>query len=304
MILVTGGLGFLGTHTARALLDLGEECLAVGRSAPAGRTGRLVVEPLDCTDLGALLALGGRYPVTGIVHLAGVRPGSVPVVDELRANVTAGLNVVAAAVAWGVPRVTVASTIGVYGGVPGPVWREDSPLPVASAGGIPASKKAVEVLLPVAAAGATEVVHVRIGAAWGPGGRPASPFIAAPALVHAAVRGMDPPVVQADDAVDLIYAPDCGRAIAAVATAERLPHAVYNIGGGAAVTNARFADALRSAVPGAEVALSPGRSERAVPGDPYLDPTRLRADTGFRPAFDLPAAVADYVAWLRAGHPR
>jgi len=27
MILITGGLGFIGAHTARALLDLGESCL-------------------------------------------------------------------------------------------------------------------------------------------------------------------------------------------------------------------------------------------------------------------------------------
>jgi nucleoside-diphosphate-sugar epimerase len=40
------------------------------------------------------------------------------------------------------------------------------------------------------------------------------------------------------------------------------------------------------------------------PGDnPYLDTTRLTRDTGFTPAFDVAAAVADYVAW-RAGNPR
>lgn len=33
MILVTGGLGFIGSHTVRALLDLGEECLLVQRNA-------------------------------------------------------------------------------------------------------------------------------------------------------------------------------------------------------------------------------------------------------------------------------
>lgn len=46
----------------------------------------------------------------------------------------------------------------------------------------------------------------------------------------------------------------------------------------------------------------PGR--QAGPGDnPYLDTTRLTCDTGFRPAFDIAAAVADYVAW-RAGNSR
>ena len=30
---------------------------------------------------------------------------------------------------------------------------------------------------------------------------------------------------------------------------------------------------------------------------------RLTADTGFTPGYDVPGAVADYVAW-RAAHPR
>ena len=36
---------------------------------------------------------------------------------------------------------------------------------------------------------------------------------------------------------------------------------------------------------------------------PYLDITRLSADTGFTPSFDVTTAVADFVAWL-ADNPR
>ena len=35
-----------------------------------------------------------------------------------------------------------------------------------------------------------------------------------------------------------------------------------------------------------------------------LDISRLRQDTGYEPAYDLQTAVADYLAWLRAGHQR
>ena len=35
MILITGGLGFIGSHTTRALLDLGESCVLVQRRATA-----------------------------------------------------------------------------------------------------------------------------------------------------------------------------------------------------------------------------------------------------------------------------
>ena len=60
MILITGGLGFIGSHTARALVHLGEPCVLVQRREPvlpedlAGEAGRRVfTERADITDLAA-----------------------------------------------------------------------------------------------------------------------------------------------------------------------------------------------------------------------------------------------------------
>ncbi len=80
MILVTGGLGSIGSHTARALLDLGESVvLTVHRSTQLPEYladepgGRVVVEPLDTTDEATFLDIGKRHEITGIVHLAAAR---------------------------------------------------------------------------------------------------------------------------------------------------------------------------------------------------------------------------------------
>ena len=112
------------------------------------------------------------------------------------------------------------------------------------------------------------------------------------------LRGEQPQPLHADDGGDRCYAPDAGRAIALLMTAQTLRHDTYNVSSGRPVTNREFADALRAIIPG----LLPGRQDG--PGDdPYLDTTRLTRDTGFAPAFDVAKAVADYVAW-RADNPR
>lgn len=157
MILVTGGLGFVGLHTTRALLEAGEPCVLVQRREPvlpddlAGEAGRRVFcERADITDLAALLDIGTRHMITGIVHLAGSvpwPPGADGPVDGARKAVGSLLNVVHAACEWQVPRVGVASSVGVYGGVTAdPPHREDLPLPMMAGHAIPTFKKVGELL--------------------------------------------------------------------------------------------------------------------------------------------------------------
>src|SRR5689334_11862910 len=138
MILVTGGLGFIGSHTAQALLAAGETVVvATRRSGVAAPDPRLLVESVDCTDEPALLELGRRHQITGIVHLAGAGLDVTDPVDNLRASTTSLLNVLRAARLWEVPRVCLASTIGVYAGVSERPWREELPLPMVAAHVIP-----------------------------------------------------------------------------------------------------------------------------------------------------------------------
>lgn len=321
MILVTGGLGFIGQHVTRALLDRGESCVLVQRREPAlpddlaGEAGRRVfAERADITDPGALAEIGKRHKVTGIVHLAGSvpwPPGAEPPVDGARTAVGSLLNVVQAARDWQVPRVGIASTIGVYGGVTadGPLG-EDVPLPMSAGHPIPVFKKIGELLAGyLADATRIEIISYRISP-WGPGGNPASPFTAAPQLVHAAARGRAPDFSalgsspHTGDGLDMCYVKDCARAIALLQLAPRLNHRTYNVASGRVLTNAEVAAAVQAAVPSARFALPAGRNP-ASPGQPIcLDISMLREDTGYQPAYDTQRAVADYINWLRAGHQR
>jgi UDP-glucose 4-epimerase len=318
MIMITGGLGFIGSHTTRALLDAGADCVLAQRREPgpaplfAAELGsRVHLERADAADLESLLAIGARHRITGVVHLAGAYFGD-PVADA-RADVNALLNVVEAAARWQVRRVVIASSIGVYdGGDPSPL-REDLPLPLTAQHAIASSKKVNEVLVShLGAATGVEIRAARIGAIWGPLGRTASRFFATPQLVHAAVAGTRPDQAAlpggrepfADDGFDMFYVRDCGRALAALQLAEQLEHQAYNVASGRVTSYGELADAIGAAVPGARPELREGRDPQLALPQTWLDVSRLRKDTGFEPAYDTAGAVADYVAWLRAGHER
>ena len=316
MILVTGGLGSIGSHTARALLDLGESVVLTAHRSTrlpeylADEPGaRVVVEPLDTTDEATFLDIGKRHEITGIVHLAAGRYDLPDPVAYLRAETLGLLNALKAATVWGVRRFSVASTIGVYAGVDEVPWREDAPLPVAAGHQIHVFKKTAELFAALTGDSAGfDAVSLRIGTIWGPLGLPDSPFFALPRLLSAAVRGEDPdltpprPPAYAEDATDLCYVKDCGRAIALLMLAEQLNHRVYNVSSGRLVRYGEVVDAINAAVPGANITLPEGRNPDRPP-DNYLDIARLQADTGFRPEYDVERAVPDYVDWLR-GHDR
>jgi nucleoside-diphosphate-sugar epimerase len=306
MILVTGGLGMIGAHTARALVDLGHDVVVTSHrrtDVPSFLAGKVSVESLDVTDREAFLALGERYEISDIVHLAGSIPGADPV-EFFRTDTSGLLNALDAARTWGVRRFAVASSLGVYIGRTETPWHEELALPTADLPHlIIAFKKAVEPLTTHSLQGTdVQPVVLRIGSIWGPLMDPESPFNHIPPYISAVLRGDQPPSLYADDGGDCCYAPDAGRAIALLTTAEVLRHNTYNVSSGRMFTNRDLADALRAITPGLQLDLLPGRQNG--PGtDPYLDITRLTQDTGFTPAFDSTTAVGDYVAW-RADNPR
>ena len=314
MILITGGLGFIGSHVTRALLDQGESCVLVQRRTSgsngviaAGEGTRAFIEQADVTDQSALREIGGRHKITGIVHLAGgFGLDTTDPIGAAQRGTEGLLGLLRLAAEWQVTRVGVASTIGVYDGPGDSPLREDLPLPMTAVHPIPAAKKVHELLADfVANATGLEIYLTRIGGAWGPLGRPASRFIAAPQMVHAAVQGrtLDQPVYAADGG-DLVYVRDCGRAIAMLQLTDRLRYRTYNVSGGRVTTNAELAAAIGEVIPRARLGLHDGRGTGWLGRDIYLDISRLHEDTGFRPGYDTTAAVADYIGWLRSGNER
>jgi UDP-glucose 4-epimerase len=314
MILITGGLGHIGSATVQALLDAGEECVLVQRRPPEIPDGRFTAPvtsvQADVEDLDALRAIGRDHAITGIVHMAGSMPwppsADKAPVDAAREALGGLFNIIEVAQEWGVNRVSLASTIGVYAGLSNTgALSEELPVPLTAPHLIPTFKKISE-LLGQHLAGVTglEIIHLRISGAWGPLGHLPNFAFPAPQFVHAAATGTPVDLsgvagrLKTEDGLDLCYVYDLGRATALLQTADALTYTTYNVAAGRMTTNAEVIAAIKRVVPDFDVELEPGSS---VPPS-YLDITRLHQDTGYLPEWDVERSVADYIAYFRAGN--
>jgi nucleoside-diphosphate-sugar epimerase len=120
------------------------------------------------------------------------------------------------------------------------------------------------------------------------------------AIVHLSVPALAA-LTPAEDGGDICYAKDCALGIQLLTMAKKLNHRVYNLSSGVTVTNRQLADAVRKAVPGAQMELQLGKGPSWRPNN-YLDIARITADTGYNPQYTVETAIADYVRWLRSGH--
>ncbi|MHB8574814.1 MAG: NAD-dependent epimerase/dehydratase family protein [Dehalococcoidia bacterium] len=314
MILITGGMGFIGLHTARSLLDAGETVLLTQFRATRtpdfindeiGR--RVTVERLDIADGAAVIDVVRKHHVTGIVHLAVPGLGRLSPAEEYQTNMVGLFNILEAARIGGVKRLTLASSIAVYVGVPAGPFHEQLPLRMEANNATEAFKKSFELLgLFYATRTGLDVRAARISGIFGPLYHSMSNLPSR--LCHAAVHGVTPDFSAtrggtpfAEDETDLCYVKDCGEGLGRLQLAEQLQHRIYNVASGRGTTNRELAAAVQAAVPGAEIALQPGHGPASRP-NAYLDISRLREETGYTPRFDLTSAITDYIAWLRR-HP-
>lgn len=311
MILITGGMGFIGLHTARRFLDAGENVVVTlfnTRREPdfikdeIGK--RVFVERVDVTSHHDMIEVARKHKVTGVVHLAVPGLAALTPAEDYRTNMMGLINVLEAARIAEVPRVTFASSLAVYTGLREGPFREDAPLPIASGNPTETFKKAWEILgLHYGSRTGIEVVAGRAATIWGP---LYHTLMNLPSRVcHAAAKGAAVDFTgsragqpYAEDVGDLTYVKDCALGFYLLQTAKTLSNRIYNVGSGVPHTNRELVEAARKVVPTLEVDLLPGQSPRARPNG-YVDTTRIAQELGYKPEYTLERAVAEYINWVR-----
>lgn len=141
MILITGGTGFIGSHTAVELMLAGLEVLIVdnfcnSKAAVLGRIERIVgrrpefVEA-DVRDREAMQALFARHRFDAVIHFAGLKAVGESMVQPLRYydnNVHGSLVLFETMAEAGVKTLVFSSSATVYGDPHAVPIREDFPL--------------------------------------------------------------------------------------------------------------------------------------------------------------------------------
>jgi len=315
MLLVTGGLGFIGSSVVQHYLECGQAVVASGLATDRvpGNLSRhlgkgLTAAVADMANPYAVFDLCRNHAVESIIHLAGPLIGALSPAEEMRQNTAGLLNILEAARLFRMRRVSMASSIAVYFGLPEGPFNEELTVRLEASHTIEAYKKAEELMgLYYAEQTGVDLIALRLASIYGPRYRSRRHLPAQ--LVHAAVRSLPraallpdtlPPYHADDGATDLCYVKDCADGIQRVHESTALRHKSYNIGGGLDVSNQYFKDAAEALFGPVDYPLEPGRSPRHWP-HAVLRLDRIHADTGYAPRFDAESAMRDYAEWLRTG---
>jgi UDP-glucose 4-epimerase len=311
MILIIGGMGFIGLNTALRFLEVGKPVVISQHSArripdvlKSEVGARVQVAQMDVTNPYEVFEVVRRHRIESIVNLMAPPARSLSTQADYHLY-TAGLqNVLEATRTFCLRRLSLGSSVAVYGGIPAGPYREDAPQPISSPTQVSAFKKGMEMHAHFYAAQTKmDVVALRIGSIYGP--LYYSMHNPISRMCHGAARNAEADFsdrpdgkIFEDDQADWTYVKDVARGIQQVHMAEKLNHRVYNIASGRATSNRDAFQAVLKAVPGAKCsALKPGKT----PGgstNPATDLGRA-AEVGYRAEHSIESGVGAYIDWLK-----
>jgi UDP-glucose 4-epimerase len=324
IVLVTGGAGFIGSHTCLELLDHGHEVVVVddySNSSPlaldrvrrlAGR--ELTAYQIELRDRRALGLVFDAHPIDAVVHFAAKKSVGESMQMPLRyfdINLGGTTNLLLTMHEHGVHRLIFSSSCSVYGSSPDIPLTEDAPCRPANPYAM--SKWLCEQLLAETCARHSEFTalalryfnpagaHPSGSLGEDPRGVPSNvmPYlaqVAAGRLPHLSVFGGDYPTPDGSAVRDYLHVVDvaAGHRLALEHVDDEPGMKVFNLGTGTGVSVLELIEAF-SAACGRRI---PHRIVDRRPGDVaclVADARRVEREWGWRPTRNLAAMCTD--AW-------
>jgi len=316
--LVTGAHGFVASHLVGALLARGDEVRVLDRPDPRladvggprrssldllGLRGRVELAEGDLRDAEAVA--GAVTGCDSVFHLAAqtiVGVARKSPLETLEVNVRGAWNVFEACREHGVSRVVFASSDKAYGSSPELPYREDFPLRAANT--YDASKAAADIVArSYASAHGLPLAVTRFANIYGGGDLNFSRLV--PETTIAVLDGR-PPVIRSDGSPerDFLHVDDAVAAYLAIEGALDQGEArgeAFNAGGERPHSVREVVD-LIAVVAGTGVEpeyLGSGTPDGEIDRQ-YVDSTKLRELTGWRPQVELADGLGKTLDWYRA----
>lgn len=299
--LVTGGAGFIGSHTVAALLARGHD-VTVADDLSTGRAGHVppgaALHQVSILDREfAAVCRGADAVIHAAAQTSVAASGRDPAADAT-VNILGTIRAVQAAAEGGARRFIYLSSAAVYGGATAPPVTEAAPAAPASPYGL--SKLVGEwYTRQLAGAAGLEWVILRLANVYGPRQSPAGEA-GVVARWAAALTDGAPLLLHGDGCQtrDFVYAGDVALAAAAATEAPGAPGQIFNVGTGCETPIHDLLAALEG-LTGTQAAV---RRQEPPPGDlrrSALDAGRLRAALGWAPRTSLDEGLRLTVDWMR-----
>jgi UDP-glucose 4-epimerase len=298
-VLVTGGAGFIGSHTVDALVRAGNAVTVVDDLSTGVRANvndEAVLEQLDVRDPVALDGVVQRARPDVIMAFAGrvdVRRSIADPMQDASTNVLGSLNTFCAGAKHGATRLIFASTGGALYGETRIPADERTPVQPLSPYGV-AKYAAEQYLAWVGCHFGVTCTTLRYANVYGPR-QNASQEAGVVALFLRRMLDGDPLVIRGNglQTRDFVYVGDVVRAnLLAMASSG----GTYNIGTGASTSIEHLA-ALCVALHGSDVPVQHGPEVEGEVRDSVLD-ARLAADQlGWRPRWALEEGLSETLQW-------
>lgn len=316
LVAVTGGAGFIGSHTVDRLVDRGCQVVVLDDFSTGKRENlarwqgddRVEIVAVDVADgLFAPLAAVTRRrgPVERIVHLAAqtavTRSIDNPLLD-VRVNYVGTLQVLEYARATGVKQVVFSSSAAVYGDVAEMPVRESLPTNPVSPYGV--DKRASEMLLHYySTVHGVAATALRFFNVYGPRQDPASPYSGVISIfADRAMAGSTLTIFgDGEQTRDFIYVGDISRAIVTACLSEVGDRAVINLGTGVETSvNALARTVVELCKSSSRIVHAPARAGEILRSVASIDRAREVFGQDYRVAeVELEGGLAETLEWVR-----
>jgi nucleoside-diphosphate-sugar epimerase len=314
-VLLTGGLGMLGSHVSRALVASGRRPVIYDSGTDttliADVASRCDIVQGNLDDLPRIMNAIKDHKPTAILHFAAQVGAAVDKFPwtALHANLVGTTAMFECARLMGVERVVFPSSKMVYGHVAQrhqhpryePVSEEHPLQPLILYAKL--KRAAEDMAAHYAQMYGLDIVAFRFGSSFGPGKTGRSKAIPLMGLIESAIARqpfhMECGAEQFDD---YCYSGEAANAALAALDAplQRGKFRAYNIASGELISLGQIVALLKELYPGWNGSAGPGLDYRKIgPGYYFkMDSGKAQQEIGFRPRFDFRSAVLDYAALL------